>query len=120
MFGRLNALTLKLTTSLFIKVFVSIFVTTQMKLDIKFDCSFKMIILPDNFTHSKHRLSNLTKKISKHSDLLHAYNQIIKSQLFARTIEPVLETDSISAGQVHYLPHHPVIKDSKTMKVRMV
>ena len=49
-----------------------------------------------------------------------AYNEIIGNQLNAKLIEPVLETDSISPGQVHYLPHRPVIKDSKTTKVRMV
>ena len=43
-FGRLNTLTLKLTTPLFIKVFVRIFVTIQMKLDIKFHCRLQMIM----------------------------------------------------------------------------
>ena len=52
--------------------------------------------------------------------MLHTYNEIIKNKLNAKIIEPVLETDSISQGQVHYLPHHPIVKDSKTTKVRMV
>ena len=65
-----------------------------------------------------HRLSNLAKKKkSKNSDLLHAYNEIIENQLNAKVIEPVLETYSILPGQVHYLPHRPIIK---TTKVRMV
>ena len=43
-FGRSNALTLKLKTPLFIKVFMRIFVTIQMKPDMKFDCPLKMIM----------------------------------------------------------------------------
>ena len=48
-------------------------------------------ILPDTFTHSKHQLSHLTKKLSKNSDLLCAYNGTIKNQLNAKIIKSVLE-----------------------------
>ena len=34
-------------------------------------------------------------------------------------IEPFLETDSISPGQVHCLPHHPIFKERKTRKICM-
>ena len=77
-------------------------------------------ILPDNVTHWEHRLSNSAKKLSKNSDLLHAYNEIIINQLNTNIIEPNLETDSISPGHVHYLLHRPIIKDSKTKKICMV
>ena len=49
-------------------------------------------ILPDNFTHWEHRLSNSAKKLSKNSDLLHAYNEIVINQLNTNIIEPNLET----------------------------
>ena len=29
------------------------------------------------------------------------------------SLQPLLEKDSTSPRQVHYLPHHPVIKESK-------
>ena len=48
---------------------------------------------------------------------MHAYNGIIENQLNTKIIEPVLETDSILPGQVHYLQHRPIIK---TTKVRIV
>lgn len=38
----------------------------------------------------------------------------------AKKIEANLETDSISPGQVRYLPHSPIIKDGKTKKTCMV
>jgi len=36
-------------------------------------------ILPDNYSHCKHRLNNLVKKLSSDPDLLDTYNEIIKS-----------------------------------------
>ena len=34
-------------------------------------------------------------------------------------IEPFLETDSISPGQIYCLPHRPIFKERKTKKICM-
>ena len=75
-------------------------------------------LLPNNYNHCKTRLKNLAKKLSSKIDLLHAYNNIIKSQLDSGIIELVLKTVS-GEIQVHYLPHFSVLKESKTTKVLM-
>ena len=87
----------------------------QVRLLFKYDHD----LLPDNYNHCRTRLKYLAKQLYSNTDLLDAYNSIIKSQLDSGIIEPVLETLS-AAGQVHYLPHRPVLKESKTTKVRMV
>ena len=40
---------------------------------------------------------------------------MIECQLDSGIVEPVLEA-VCAAGQVHYLPYHPVLKESKTKK----
>ena len=53
------------------------------------------------------------KRFSSNTDLLDVYNSIIKSHCDSGIIETVLETVS-GACQVHYLFHHPVLKEIKT------
>ena len=52
-------------------------------------------------------------------DLLAKYNDIFIAQKKAGVIEEA--PDSCEAGEYHYLPHHPVVKETKdTTKVRIV
>ena len=52
-------------------------------------------------------------------DLLAKYNDIFIAQKEAGVIEEA--PDSCEAGECHYLPHHPVVKETKdTAKVRIV
>ena len=95
------------------------FDTKEARYEVRFPFKDDHDLLPDNYLHCKHRLNNLTKKLSTNSDLLNTYNGIIKSQLESGMIERVVESDS-SVGQIHYLPHRPVIKPEKNTKVRMV
>ena len=52
-------------------------------------------------------------------DLLAKYNDIFIAQKEAGVIEEA--PDSCEAGEYHYLPHHPVVKETKdTTKVHIV
>ena len=64
-------------------------------------------------TYFKTQLKKLVKRFSSNTDLLVVYNSIIKSQWDSGIIETVLEKVS-GVGQVLYLLHHPVLKESKT------
>ena len=64
-------------------------------------------------SYFKTQLKKLVKRFSSNTDLLVVYNSIIKSQWDSGIIETVLEKVS-GVGQVHYLLHHPVLKESKT------
>lgn len=64
-------------------------------------------------TYFKTQLKKLVKRFSSNTDLLVVYNSIIKSQWDSGIIETVLEKVS-GVGQVYYLLHHPVLKESKT------
>ena len=76
--------------------------------------------MPDNYNLCVKRLSSLTKKFSNNETLLTSYNEIIKDQLSKGIIEKV-SYDNPEVGDVHYLPHRPVVRDQKlTTKVRMV
>ena len=53
--------------------------------------------------------------------LLKEYDQIIREQERLGTVETVDGSQPTEAGNVHYLPHHPVIRrDKLTTKVRIV
>ena len=79
-------------------------------------------IVPDNFENCKRGFNSLKKKFLNNEYLLSQYNQIIKDQLQADVIEKFEQnTTEHEVGQVHYLPHLPVIRnDKQTTKVRIV
>ncbi|XP_047132421.1 uncharacterized protein LOC124811158 [Hydra vulgaris] len=77
-------------------------------------------LISDNYTYCIKRLAPVLKKLSKDNKLLMSYNSIIKEQLCQGVIEEV-NNHKIKFGNVHYLPHRPVVRDDKsTTKVRMV
>ena len=54
-------------------------------------------------------------------DILCEYNSVIQKQLELGIVQYVSPSDFGTFGEVHYLPHHPVIKrDRNTTKVRVV
>ena len=79
-------------------------------------------ILPDNFKLSATRLDNQLKHLKQLPHILKEYNKIITDQLESGIIEelnPLM--DCPEQGNVHYLPHHPVIREqAETTKIRVV
>jgi len=76
--------------------------------------------LPSNYGLSLGRLESLLKRLKPDPDLLLKYNDIFEDQLKRGIIEKVSQNSSLNT-LVHYIPHHPVIKQqSATTKVRIV
>ena len=74
--------------------------------------------LPSNFATCKVRTLTLVNKLRKSPKLLQLYDGIINEQEQRGFIERV-DGDNDTAD-VHYLPHHPVKKDSVTTPIRIV
>ena len=74
--------------------------------------------LPSNFAVCERRTRNLVSRLTQSPALLHLYNDIISDQEKGGFIER-LSSDH-QPEQVHYLPHHPVKKDSVTTPIRIV
>lgn len=78
-------------------------------------------ILPDNYENCKKRLQGLLKRLRLSPDVLRDYDGIIRQQLEQGIIQPVSKDDIGRVGEVHYLPHHAVVKqDRETTKTRIV
>ena len=67
------------------------------------------------------RLQLLHRKLKKQPELLVEYNKCIKDQIQAGIVEEVPATeDDKNANEVHYLPHHGVVRNDKvTTKLRV-
>ena len=74
--------------------------------------------LPSNFAVCERRTRNLVSRLTQSPALLHLYNDIISDQEKRGFIERLLSDHQ--PEQVHYLPHHPVKKDSVTTPIRIV
>ena len=76
--------------------------------------------LPDNYSLSQKRLQATVKKLRKTPEILQEYDSIIREQMQLGIVEEVPAAEDV-IGEVHYLPHHPVIRhDKQTTKVRVV
>ena len=74
--------------------------------------------IPNNKEYAEQRLKTLMKRLEKNPEVLKEYDLIMKEQLANNIMEPVEETEK---KEVHYLPHHPVVRESaETTKVRIV
>ena len=70
--------------------------------------------LPDNYQLAKNRFISLQNQLEKNESLLNEYEAILKEYLKNDIIEKVEEqNDGIRLGNVHYLPHRPVIKPNR-------
>ena len=71
-------------------------------------------------THYLKRLTGLLQRLRQTPDILQQYDALIKEQLEKGIVE-VVEKGRSQGNPIHYLPHHPVIREDKlTTKVRVV
>ena len=78
-------------------------------------------MLPDNYSLSKRRLMSLLSRLRNDPGVLKEYHAVIQEQLNAGIVERVEEDGAGEIGEVHYLAHHPVVRqDKQTTKVRVV
>ncbi len=78
-------------------------------------------LLPDNHQLSLRRLQSVLCRLRQTPIILQEYDSIIRKQLELGIVQPVEEFDHGEVGQVHYLPHHAVVRqDKETTKVRVV
>lgn len=76
-------------------------------------------LLPDNHQLSLRRLRGLLRRLRQDQEVLTEYDTIIRTQIQQGIVEVVPPEEQ--AEQVHYLPHHAVIRrDKKTTKLRIV
>ena len=91
----------------------------EVELPFKDDC----LPIPDNYNLCYNRLKSMHFKLSKTPDILREYENIIQEQLAAGIIEniPNQSSEELNDEDVHYLPHHGVIrKNRETTKLRIV
>ena len=70
-----------------------------------------------NFASAKAQLDSLRKsKLNKDSYIDSKYKEVIETY----KQQGFIEKTTLETNTGHFLPHHPVIKDSKTTPVRMV
>ena len=78
------------------------------------------VLLPDTYELCKKRLMSLYKTLKNDPELLETYDKTFKEQLSLGIIERI-DTSNLKPGQIHYLPHLPVIRfDKETTNVRAV
>ena len=79
-------------------------------------------VLPNNYQLAKNRFISLQNQLEKNEPLLNEYEAILKEYLKNDVTEKVEEqNDDIRLGNVHYLPHRPVIKPNReTTEVQIV
>ncbi|XP_063435728.1 uncharacterized protein LOC134716648 [Mytilus trossulus] len=77
--------------------------------------------LPSNMAIAKGRTDNIIRRLNREPDLLQKYSEIINEQEKRGFIErvPDMEDDN-NNHMIHYIPHHPVKKDSETTPIRIV
>ena len=77
-------------------------------------------IFTPNLTVCECQTRALAKKLGRQPDLLQLYGNIINEQQQRNFIEQVSPPDTQYNRGVHYIPHHPVRKNSPTTPVRIV
>ena len=76
--------------------------------------------LPDNYDLSVKRLSNLLKCLHQDPEVFREYDSVIREQLRKGIVEVVEKPGEGEVGKTHYQPHHAVIRDKATTKLRVV
>ncbi|VDI56578.1 Hypothetical predicted protein [Mytilus galloprovincialis] len=77
--------------------------------------------LPSNMAIAKGRTENIIRRLNREPHLLQKYSEIINDQEKRGFIERVPDTeDDNNKHMIHYIPHHPVKKDSETTPIRIV
>ena len=89
--------------------------TTRYETNLSFKDDF--VLLPDNYELCRKLLICLYKTLKNDPELLEANGKIFKEQSTLEILEQI-DTPNWKSGQVHHLPHHPVIRlDKETKKV---
>ena len=70
-------------------------------------------MLPDNYDLSQKRLYVLLNRLRHNTGLLREYDGIIRDQIAKGIVEIVKNPSNGEPGRIHYLPHHPVIRQDK-------
>ena len=68
-------------------------------------------LLPDDYAHAVSRLASVLKRLRKNRELFG--NRIIEEQSSRGIISDVDLDIPVEVGHVHYLPHHPVVREDK-------
>ena len=77
--------------------------------------------LPDNYDLALRRLNGLLRRLRQSPEILHQYNAVIQDQVSKGMVETVAESKENNVRQIHYLPHHAVLREDKaTTKLRVV
>lgn len=76
--------------------------------------------LPSNEVIARRRTVSVVNRLKKEPKLLQIYGQIIKEQEDRGFVERVPDNELHTDGKVHFIPHHPVKKDSATTPIRIV
>ena len=74
--------------------------------------------LPSNYNVCERRTRSLARWLAETPDILQTYGDIISEQQSRGFFEQVLATPS--THNIHYIPHHPVRKDSSATPIRIV
>ncbi|XP_071128314.1 uncharacterized protein [Mytilus edulis] len=75
--------------------------------------------LPTNEDIAKRRTESVIRRLKKDPEMFRKYGEIITDQEQRGFIEKVCD-ESTCTNKVHYIPHHPVKKDSVTTPIRIV
>ena len=77
--------------------------------------------VPDHFDLCKNRLKYLQRRLKSKPTIMLEYHRIMQDQLRNGIIEHISEEGKASGAPVHYMPHHPVVRqDKSTTKIRIV
>ena len=71
-------------------------------------------VLLDNLEQSRKRLTGLLKRLKHSPQILQQYDAVIKDQLEKGIVEIVQDPEVVDGHEVHYIPHHAVIREDKT------
>ena len=76
--------------------------------------------LPSNYSICARRTRSMAFRLAKTPDLLRMYSSIIEDQERRGFIEKVDSNLEHTTSTVHYIPHHPVKKESSTTPIKIV
>jgi len=106
--------------------FLTTYLATKISMDpdgsysLKFPWKSNHPPLPSNYTICAKRTRSMAHRLMKTPALLRMYGAIIDDQEGRGFIEKVTSNLEHTAAAVHYIPHHPVKKDSSTTPIRIV
>lgn len=94
----------------------------QFQVDLPLKQNLDQLNMGDSFIRALKRFNNLEKRLQKDPELFRGYKNFIDTYIsmgHAKYID--IQSYDLKAGQVYFLPHHPVINEnSKTTKLRVV